>query len=203
MDIKSLNTENWMRVYLPFVAKFHQLRFDPNSIDRKIKNYFFNFSESNCLSDSRDKIIKYFYLFDLIFTTDSYLINRLDNAIYMPLGNSWINGSIVENTSAMHKIKTVKNFSVSTLMSNVRHNKNYDIRFDFWNRRKEIKIPTDFYGSVFSPIDYKRTLPGNSISDKYVLYNSMFNISFENLNSDENNFSQRLVDCFLTKVIPV
>lgn len=205
-DIKAIGTTNWFRVYLPFKAKFYRLKFIPSLIDKSIKNYFINFTESINLSDSREKIIKYANLFDLIFTTDKYLLDRLDNTVFMPLGVSWINGSVVEGTNVLDKIKQglgEKEFSVSYLMTNKRGNSNYNIRWEFWNNKDKIKTPTNFYDSNFSPVGYERKLPGDLISDKYVLYNSMYNISFENLNPDEENFSQRLIDCFLTKTIPV
>jgi hypothetical protein len=83
----------------------------------------------------------------------------------------------------------------------------YQIRKDIWENESKIVIPTRFYDSNESPIgDGHPKLPQTNvfqISDKIVLYKSMFNICPENIGGEEENFSQRLIDCFINRTIPI
>lgn len=79
----------------------------------------------------------------------------------------------------------------------------YALRHDLWRNKNKIKIPKDFYlssASRWTEGDYtKDKVLGDS---KFPLFDSMFHIAIENTKID-NYFSEKLLDCFQTKTIPI
>jgi len=105
-----------------------------------------------------------------------------------------------------------KEFSVSTVVGGKKSNKmeGYALRHDIWKNRERVHIPRKFYLSgnaqhwhTFVPwteVSYDNELVlGES---KEPLFDSMFHIAIENT-AIKNYFSEKLLDCFQTKTVPV
>lgn len=207
----------WLEIYLPFKSLLIRKGIDLDEIKRfKDKNpnskvFLIQFEESwnyfKKYNSDRNKVLELSNHFDLIFTSDRYVVDRINHARWSPLAECWTNGSLKNSINRLSE-GTNKEFSISflnTAKSNSRGG-NYLIRRDVWNKEKDIIIPTKFYDSVNDPInDGHPFIPGTGLlSDKIELYKSMYNICFENIYSDdEENFSQRLIDCFINKTIPI
>jgi hypothetical protein len=205
----------YLQVKLPFRAKIIERRFHGSIEVMKKKDnipyYLIHFTEPLRKLAPRDHVMKYAHCFDAIFTVDRYLVDNLDNAYWSPLSDCWTNGSIIPNgtgvTFGLDRTGEVieKEFSVSFLLT--KHiNGNYQIRRDIVDREKDIKVPTRFYDSnVFSANlgHPKIEKTDQFLSDKIVLYKSMFNICPENFIGEEDNFSQKLTDCLINRTIPI
>lgn len=105
-----------------------------------------------------------------------------------------------------------KQFSVSTVVGGKKHPamEGYNLRHEVWRNRDRIYIPKQFYLSgdtkhwhTFVPwteVSYDNELVlGNS---KEPLFDSMYHIAIENT-AIKNYFSEKLLDCFQTKTVPV
>jgi len=105
-----------------------------------------------------------------------------------------------------------KRFSVSTVVGGKNDTlmKGYELRHELWRNRDRITIPKEFYLSgsaknfhTFVPwteVDYTNELVLGDT--KKPLFDSMYHIAIENT-SIKNYFSEKLLDCFQTKTIPI
>lgn len=103
-----------------------------------------------------------------------------------------------------------KEFSVSTVVGGKNFMEGHALRHELWRNRDKITIPKKFYlsgNSVhshsfvhFDEADYTGQLVLGA--SKEPLFDSMFHIAIENC-SIANYFSEKIIDCFQTKTIPV
>jgi hypothetical protein len=103
-----------------------------------------------------------------------------------------------------------KEFSVSTVVGGKNFMPGHTIRHDLWRNREQITIPKKFYLSGnakhshsfvhFNEADYTDQLVLGA--SKEPLFDSMFHIAIENC-SIANYFSEKLIDCFQTKTVPI
>lgn len=101
-----------------------------------------------------------------------------------------------------------KKFCVSTVVGWKYNPKfsGYSIRHKLLDRINEVKIPKNFYVSH----DYKPWMAngkdifvlGELQNDKEKMFDCMYHIAIENTSID-NYFSEKIIDCFLTKTIPL
>jgi hypothetical protein len=101
-----------------------------------------------------------------------------------------------------------KKFAVSTVVG-AKDNpvfEGYAKRHELWRRRGEIKIPKDFYLShTYKPVGVDLShelILGDGRWDKEQMFDCMFHICIENT-SIPNYFSEKILDCFLTRTIPI
>ena len=98
-----------------------------------------------------------------------------------------------------------KEFSASTLVSG-KLKKGLDghsLRHHLWGRRNEIVTPKKFFLSSFDRhkgCDYSQNLILGKKKDP--LFDSMFHVAIENTRM-KNMFTEKIVDCFQTKTIPI
>ena len=116
------------------------------------------------------------------------------------------------NTWVRNYISPNKKFCVSNVVGGKNNPRftGYALRHELWHRRASIKIPRDFYLSgnapfahIFVPwrdVDYTGELVlGDS---KTPLFDSMFHIAIENI-SMRNYFSEKILDCFQSRTVPI
>ncbi len=132
-------------------------------------------------------------LYHHIFTYDEMLLNTHPKATLFLGINTWIS-----------KFNLEKKFGVSTLIGgkNSSFLEGYAIRHNVYVKRNEITIPKDIYLSSHSrlPVSYDNELVlGN---DKTPMFDNQFHITIENT-SMNNMFTEKLIDCFQTKTIPI
>jgi len=115
--------------------------------------------------------------------------------------NTWVKG-----------YEPKKEFSVSTVVGgkNIQTLEGHELRHELWRNRDLITVPKKFYLSgnakhshsfvPWSEVDYTNQLVlGVS---KEPLFDSMFHIAIENT-SIANFFTEKLIDCFQTKTVPI
>jgi hypothetical protein len=209
------NSRYWIEVKLPFPSMLVRRQYQRSHIESYRKKYpnskvfLIHFEEPLRNSKPSNDVIKDAHLFNLIFTSDRNIVNAVPNAYWSPLAECWTNGSMkcVDQIDRTAEAKE-KEFSVSfNSTAKMGRGGLYQIRKDIWENESKIVVPTKFYDSNENPIgDGHPKLPQSKvfqISDKIILYKSMFNICPENIGGEEENFSQRLIDCFINRTIPI
>ena len=209
------NHRYWMEINLPFPAILARQSYDANYIANLKKTQpskkliFIHFEEPLKNSQPAEDVIRDAHLFDFIFTSDNKIVRSVPNAHWAPLAECWTNGSMPSMGRDRTSEAKEKNFSVSFLNTSKSHRGGtYAIRQYIADNVNKIKIPTSLFESNEHPSGSAwQILPqGNKFqtSDKIPLYKSMFNICPENFwDGDDNNFSQRLIDCFINRTIPI
>jgi len=133
------------------------------------------------------------YTYILTFHEELLRTNR--KARFFNCTDSWVTGYVPEQ----------KKFCVSTVVGgkNTADMEGYAVRHNVWNARKLIQMPIDFYLSgnyKWSDGDYENEkVLGDT---KTPLFDSMFHVSIENT-SIKNYFSEKIIDCFQTKTVPI
>jgi len=140
-------------------------------------------------------VMEYRHCYNYVFTYHQEILDASPLAVKFIQADTWVDKSLKRN----------KTFSVSTVVGGKTHPPfpGYKLRHELWSRRKEITIPSLFYLSSHYPykqVDYTNELVlGDS---KEPLFDSMFHIAIENVHT-ENLFTEKIMDCFLSRTIPV
>jgi hypothetical protein len=151
---------------------------------------------------SNKEVINNKLFFDIILTWDNEILDKCSNAFKFLYGTSWI------SKSGVSQIIDKKTNSVSFICGSKNITEGHKIRQELWRRQKEFNnknILKDFFISSNKPIDSvdnNKMLPTGWIDQKYVAFFSKFHISIENV-STMNYFSEKIIDCFVTKTVPV
>ena len=149
------------------------------------------FEEPNEYFGLHDWAIQNQHLFSFILTWDDKVLNNCDNAIMMPFGHTWF---LPKQYNKNH----VKKFQTTHLAGKLLKTYGHSLRHELLNRQDEIKTPTKFYktyGDRYN-IDQARL-------DKEELFgDSMFGVAIENV-SHRGWFTEKILDCFLLRTIPI
>ena len=140
--------------------------------------------EPPCVHPFDDLVRKGASEFDLILTYREWLVEELENAQLFNWSNCWINDAKIDKRNQLSYLTTNKGWC-----------EGHKLRQEIWYALEEYDEINDF------EVWKKRSPP--SIPNKNVaLENAKFTISLEN--SEINNyFSEKLLDCFETKTIPL
>ena len=206
-DYLAEGSKAWMEIYLPFKSRLTRNRI-PNGFKKNpsYKEILIHFEEPMRSMAPPNQVLKMANEFDLIFTSDRSLTKKIPHAHFSPLAECWTNGSVYQFSEDRTDQVKEKEFSVSYLMTAKNNFPTYQIRHDIWNRRNEITIPKNFWNSGRNPAagnEPKLPKTEKFYADKIILYKSTFNICPENFFGPEENFSQRLIDCFINRTIPI
>lgn len=142
----------------------------------------------NCVQNYKD-----FYTYVLTHREDILATNPKAKLFWRT--NSWVKGYVSKE----------KKFSVSTVVggkNDVRMS-GYALRHDLWRNKDLITIPKDFYLSGdfrWTSVDYTANLVLGPTKEP--LFDSMFHIAIENI-PIKDMFSEKLIDCFQTRTVPV
>jgi len=219
-------------IYLDFPCEIHFTRFgrcsglhnEINPIRFENRDAYKVFVSSNepAHCPSREpgwRIIQNAHQYDLVLTTDEDVLINTPNAVLFPYGTTWLsknkdhhNDSLGNfNDNILNEISE-KKFEVSFMTTNHVGVPGYEMRRLIWNNRNLITNPTLFYSStrfitnepnwrgvLFSDTIHDGLLPND---DKINLFNSQFSIAIEN-NKEKWYFSEKLIDCLITKSVPV
>lgn len=138
--------------------------------------------------------------YNYIFTYHQDILDSFPNSML----------SVSPTTWAYDYVQSEKEFSVSTVVGNkhlsiyLENFDGYQVRWDLFNRKEEIRMRSKFYLSSNSPIpniDYEKNLVLKD--SKAPLFSSQFHIAIENTNRIKNAFSEKIIDCFQTRTIPI
>lgn len=137
---------------------------------------------------------KYFRCYDHVLTYNDDILRGNPKARLFIGSNTWINS---------YKFPE-KKFSVSTVVGGKTSHilRGYAFRRQLWRDRDKIIIPKEFYlsGSFRMNTNYEDQLVLGNLKDP--LFNSQFHIVIEN-KSIKNMFTEKLIDCFQTKTVPI
>jgi hypothetical protein len=150
--------------------------------------------EPNDVSGLRDTIINNHSQYDLILCWDEEILKKCDNSKLYPFGTCWIRD---------YNFDLPKKFSVSSLIGNKSLSENHNIRYQLINLPSEVKnIEFELYNSR----NNSRNIPNlKTIEDtvyKDEIFYNQFHICIENF-SYTNWFTEKIIDCFRTKTIPI
>lgn len=121
--------------------------------------------------------------FDLILTSDKEVIGRCKNAILFPFGTSWVQPDFK---------KLATNFEISFLCGVKNYLPGHILRHEVYNNIHKVRCNGLTQKLIYTGIESKHT----------VFETSQFSIAIENT-QHENYFTEKIIDCFLTKTIPI
>jgi hypothetical protein len=187
---------DFLEFYFPFVTEIHHCypRAIPNSSRYRV---LIHTAEPSLLLWDVSEVRKYYFNFDLILTSNKALLD-LPNTKFLILGDKWIKN-----------FPKYKDFSVSFLYSvGIKQPWNgYKLRDEIWKSRFVMgeTVPLEYWYSSRRLPDSSEITQKDRIFDndnKDIIFNSMFSIIIENI-SEENYFSEKIIDCFATMTIPI
>jgi hypothetical protein len=131
----------------------------------------------------------------------TYLLTQFEELLVLPNAIKMVGcGAFVEPNPNIEK-----KFSVSMVMSNRNYLPGHPLRFELYERRKEIKIPFDIYRSSWNPIELPDTLPlapWDNRKDKIRVMDCMFHIAIDTYQR-KDHYSEKLIDALITKTVPI
>lgn len=173
-------------------------------------------SEPQC-SPNKERvhdIIDHAAEYDLILCTDEEILNECSNSKLFLYGGTWLNkielphpDSLGVYTPGLEDKYSNKKYQISFMATGHRGMVGYEMRREIWNNRSKLNKPTVFWSSARSPTNvngFSNTLHDGHIpgGEKDNLFYSQFSIIVENC-IQPNYFSEKIVDCLLTKTIPI
>jgi hypothetical protein len=149
--------------------------------------------EPNEIMGLNQTIIEKSRFFDYVFTYETEVIKSINNAVLFEYGTKWIDIDQYEFKE--------KEFSVSTVCGHKVITKNHQLRQKLWYKQNNILMPKKFFLSRLGGVENFNNNPILG-EKKEPLFDSMFHICIENV-TKENFFTEKLIDCFLCKSIPI
>lgn len=147
--------------------------------------------EAESIIKNEKTIIEYHKIFDLILTYNENILNNCSNAVFFPFGTTWIWNYQYPD----------KNFSISHLTGHKSQTFGHKLRHKVYFNQNKITNPKNFYFShqnIFDNIHNNKILTDS----KFPLFDSQFHICIENAQI-KNYFTEKLIDCFVTKTVPI
>jgi hypothetical protein len=129
-------------------------------------------------------------LYTYVFTYNQHILDTNDKSVFFLPIQPWVR-NVVEYD---------KQFGVSTVVGGKNFLDGHKLRHTLWDRQQEITMSNkQFYASTFSTYKHSDLLLGD---DKSVMFNTQYHIVIENMKM-QNMFTEKLLDCFMTKTIPI
>jgi hypothetical protein len=147
--------------------------------------------EPNEYFNRHDWVIQNKDLFSAILTWDDKILNNCDNAIYLPFGHTWLQPDQFNKQND-------KKFELSHLCGNLLKSYGHSMRHELMTRKNEIKIPTNFYQTIGD----RHNIDDARLGKETVFANSQYGITIENF-AHRGFFTEKILDCFLLKTIPI
>ncbi len=185
--------ESWLELDFPFPCEIHYRtprRLEPNANYRVLVVH----TEPSPLCIPFETIAPFAHFFDLIIASNPQFA-ALPNALIDSFGGCWAT-----------RLPQKKEFSASFLYSlgvaGAVFMNGYAFRIGIYESASLIKIPMRMLRGRSMPEGMAADLPPPTNGVKDCLFESMFSLSIEN-NSEENYFTEKLVDCFATYTVPI
>ena len=153
--------------------------------------------EPNQLFGIHDWALKNHNLFSCILTGGQEILDNCPNALFFPMGISWLDKEYVNNVYNIQK-----RFEVSFLCGGKQRIEGHHLRHRLHKRENEINIPKQWY---YTLPDYDYNEGHHTVTDMYgkkVLWESMFTIAIEN-SSNRNYHTEKIIDAFISKTFPI
>ena len=147
--------------------------------------------EPNEYFGKHDWVIENKHLFNVILTWNDKVLNNCENAMYLPFGHTWFKPDQYLKT---HN----KEFKIAHLCGALLKSYGHQIRHDILNRKNEIITPTKFFHTYGDRNNIERA----RFDKEEIFGDSQFGVAIENF-SHRGWFSEKILDCFLLKTIPI
>lgn len=148
--------------------------------------------EPQSISNIKNFIIENNKYYDVILTHNKEILEFCDNAEMFEFGSCWV--------TDLESVKE-KTLSVSFLVGGKSMTEGHRLRHEIWNNQNKITLPKKFFNSSNHPFNTDKESKF-LLDGKEPLFNSLFHICIENCKED-GYFSEKLIDCFYTKTIPI
>jgi len=153
--------------------------------------------EPEIISNLREYFIHKHSLYDYIITFDDFILQRFENARKYFYGNSWLS---IPPTSSR------KVFAITEILGNKKRTMGHIFRQAIYSNRERIRktIPFTIFKSAYGELNAPDTILLHKTRDdkKRALEGFQFHFALENSKQD-NYFTEKLIDCLLTKTIPI
>lgn len=126
-----------------------------------------------------------YHLFDMVLTHDESIIKECRKAVFCPNAMSWV------STESFSKDNSIKSKNISIIASNKNKAPGHQLRHQLISILKDRNL-FDIYGTGYKPVEYKYE----------ALKDYRFSVAIENCRLN-HYFSEKLIDCFLVRSIPV
>jgi hypothetical protein len=163
----------------------------PNSQEELSPINIISLHEPNEYFGLHDWVIQNKDLFSAILTWDDKVLNNCDNALLLPFGHTWLKPDQYEK-------EHTKEFKLAHLQGKLLKTYGHSLRHEITARKNELKIPTKFY-EVYGD---RNNIEDARVGKEFIFSDSQFGVVIENV-SHRNFFSEKILDCFLLKTIPI
>jgi len=159
-------------------------------------------SEPGNISGCYDYLKEHSHLYDLIFCYDPSRLQKI-NVYKRTAGHTWIESAFYESIDV-----SKKKFMISNITGMKTGCLGYYFRHLLYQNQKAFQqFPITFYRSsahiIIPEITVNPLIPKEPLSSKYILFeNYQYHIVIENTR-ELNCFSEKLIDCLITKTIPI
>lgn len=193
---------HWLNVeklIFPFQVEIHNV-FVRDTINLNAYNILVLSNEPEITRMKNSEVLRLANQFNLVLTWDKFLLEQLPNAKFFPMGMTWIRKEDYESIDINEK-----KFKISFVCGTKNMTYNHQLRHKLWNKFYDIHANNVyFFNSSHNPMGthYNYFIGPNPEDKTGVLKDFQFHIAIENTNY-ENYFSEKLIDCFVTKTIPI
>lgn len=130
-------------------------------------------------------------LFDIILTHNNKVLNNCENAVFQPFGHTWLKP---DQYNKNHN----KKFQLAHLQGKLLKTYGHSLRHEVTSRKNEFNIPTKFYETYGD----RYNIEDARLGKEFIFGDSQFGVVIENTSS-RGYFSEKILDCFLLKTIPI
>lgn len=150
-----------------------------------------SFQEPNEYFGLHDWTIQNKHLFNIILTQSDKVLNNCDNAIFQPFGHTWLKPN-------QYKKEHNKIFQLSHLQGKLLKTYGHSLRHQVTSRKNELNIPLKFYETYGN----RNNIDDARLGKEFIFGDSQFGVVIENTSS-RGYFTEKILDCFLLKTIPL
>ena len=148
-------------------------------------------AEPNEYFGLHDWVIENKNIFSIILTWNDKILNTCDNALFLPFGQTWF-------TPDQYEKNNIKEFNIAHLCGILLKSYGHQMRHEILARENEFKVPTKFYKTIGD----RHNQENARIGKETVFSTSQYGVVIENF-SHRGYFSEKILDCFLMKTIPL
>jgi hypothetical protein len=189
-----IEKERWERAFQDLSHLDFSLFYDYPNIDQTMRSSIniFVACEPNEYFGHHDWVVKNNDYFSFILTWSDKILNKCDNAMFCPYGESWMQDKLFEYEPID------KEFKISFLRGDKKKLYGHDLRFEIFDRQDEIKNPIQFWDKLGNPNDWKDWSESKIKTFKPYQYS----VCIENT-SHRGYFTEKITDCILQKTVPI
>ena len=157
--------------------------------------------EPNIINNHTPYLIENFKKYHTIFTFSKEVLDKCPNSRFFLVCSSWIKPEYYKNIDVSSKTYTISTLSGSKCINN---SNGHIFRQAIHNNQRLFKeYPITFFRSAVQHPHLRDYGNNPFIVEKEELFDSFqFAIIIENT-TESNNFSEKLIDCLITKTIPI